>query len=93
MYVFVKCRYGCILQEAQFISDFGGCIGLWVGASAITAVEMIDFAFKCCHFAMWRNKEQARHKEKQRRKRFGEDGDASDDVTVGTSAGVAASAQ
>ena len=56
-------------------------------------VEMIDFAFKCCHFAMWRNKEQARHKEKQRRKRFGEDGDASDDVTVGTSAGVATSAQ
>ena len=57
-----------------------------MGASAITVVEMIDFAFKCCHFAIWRNKEEAKHKERERAVRFGEtdvdggDGDAQEDA-------------
>ena len=34
--------FWCILQGSQFVSDLGGTAGLWVGASVLTIIEVID---------------------------------------------------
>jgi hypothetical protein len=41
------------LQKEQFLSDFGGTIGLWIGATFITAIEVVDLLmqlifYRCC---------------------------------------------
>ena len=35
-------------QWAQFFSDFGGNVGLWVGASIFTILEFIELFSKIC---------------------------------------------
>ena len=32
-----------MLQQGQFLSDVGGAIGLWVGASVLTMAEYIEY--------------------------------------------------
>ena len=56
-----------VLQKAEFLSDFGGTIGLWVGASFMTAVEFIDLAAQLIHF---RCRKKKKKRDRQRKKQF-----------------------
>ena len=38
-----------LFQTGQFVSDFGGAMGLWMGASALTIIELVDLVFRLCH--------------------------------------------
>ena len=37
-----------MLQQSQFLSDLGGTAGLYLGASFLTFLELIDLTFSCC---------------------------------------------
>ena len=39
-----------LFQAVQFGSDLGGTFGLWLGASIITIVELVDLCVRLCHF-------------------------------------------
>ncbi|XP_067016052.1 acid-sensing ion channel 3-like [Acropora muricata] len=62
----LKVYYGELNYEAideelaypfsHFFSDIGGIMGMWIGISALTCVEILELlAFLCC--AVWRNRE------------------------------------
>ena len=39
-----------LLQTVQFVSDLGGAVGLWIGASLITLFEVLDLSCKLWNF-------------------------------------------
>lgn len=47
-------------QVIQFLSDLGGAVGLYLGASIITVVELLDLSCQCCRFQRRKRKYKAR---------------------------------
>lgn len=35
------------LQLSQFLSDIGGTLGLWVGVTALSVIEIVDLLGQC----------------------------------------------
>ena len=58
------------LQTAQFASDVGGAIGLWIGLSILAIFEVIQFFLELCAYGVhvWRFKRR-KSREMQNRKR------------------------
>ena len=54
-----------IFQREEFLSDFGGTIGLWVGASFLTAVEILDLMAQIIHFSYWKWKKRKTKRDKR----------------------------
>ncbi len=51
-------HYCYYLQDSQFASDLGGTAGLWVGASALTVMEIIDLLIQLAVFPCKRHNRQ-----------------------------------
>ena len=39
-------------QEAQFLSDIGGAIGLWIGLSVLALCEIFQLIFELCDYGV-----------------------------------------
>ena len=54
-------------QEAQFLSDVGGAIGLWIGLSILAICEIFQLIFELCDYGVHRiRKRQMKKREKER---------------------------
>lgn len=43
-----------MFQNAQFLSDVGGAIGLWIGLSMLSMFEIIQLLVELCHFVCYK---------------------------------------
>ena len=39
-----------MFQWIQFASDLGGTVGLYLGASIVTIIELVDLSIRLCHY-------------------------------------------
>ncbi|XP_033736591.1 FMRFamide-activated amiloride-sensitive sodium channel-like [Pecten maximus] len=64
------------IETAQFASDVGGAIGLWIGLSMLSMFEVVQLLVELCGFGASKckrdeaRKERARRKQQQRRQRM-----------------------
>lgn len=45
----------------SFLSDLGGQLGLWIGASVYSAFELVSIVFSCIHYYVVENKRSRNH--------------------------------
>ena len=60
-----------VFQFNQYLSDFGGTLGLWIGASVLTVLEIFDLSFRLFTMRVCRRKteeqeQRQKHHHKQR---------------------------
>ena len=46
-----------IFQEIKFLSDMGGTMGLWMGVSVLTIMEIMEFAATVLYYFFTKKKE------------------------------------
>ena len=56
-----------LFQNAQFASDFGGAVGLWIGLSFLSLFEIFQLLLECCDFAIFKYKNKKKQLQKRSR--------------------------
>uniref|UniRef100_A0A914WNR9 Uncharacterized protein n=1 Tax=Plectus sambesii TaxID=2011161 RepID=A0A914WNR9_9BILA len=54
----------------NLFSDFGGNIGLWIGFSAITVVELIELLMEACYFGYYKRQRRQSMKRRKQRQQY-----------------------
>ena len=55
------------LQTAQFLSDVGGAIGLWIGLSILSMCEVFQLVVELCDYAAHKATNRGKHNKKRDR--------------------------
>ncbi|XP_071179225.1 FMRFamide-activated amiloride-sensitive sodium channel-like [Mytilus edulis] len=56
------------IENAQFASDVGGAVGLWIGLSFLSMFEVVQLLLECCAFAGHKCTNRSRKRNARRRK-------------------------
>ncbi|XP_069127691.1 acid-sensing ion channel 1-like [Argopecten irradians] len=54
------------IEDAQFASDVGGALGLWIGLSILSVFELVQLFVECCDYAHHRCTKREAYKDRQR---------------------------
>lgn len=61
------------LQNAQFASDVGGAVGLWIGLSMLSLFEVVQLLVECCDYGRHKCVKSGERKERRKEKRRRDD--------------------